>query len=202
MRRQGFEKQPAPQVFLPEEQRPDDMMDVIVRTSSDPMLTAAAVRKEIQSIDPTVAKFNVATVGEQIAEQSEDRRFQTSLFGLFSLIALTMSAIGIYGLMHFFVVERTNEIGVRMALGARYANVLGLVLKQGLTLAVVGTAVGVVAALALTHLLASLLFGVSPTDPVTFVGTALVLMAVAALACWVPARRAARVDPVLALRRD
>lgn len=202
MRRQGFEKEPAPQVFLPEAQRPDDMMDVIVRTSSDPLSIAAAVRTEIQSIDPTVAKFNVTTAGEQIAEQGEDRRFQTSLFGLFSLIALTMSAIGIYGLMHFFVVERTNEIGVRMALGARYSNVLALVLRQGLALAVAGTAAGVVAALGLTHLLASLLFGVSPTDPLTFVGTPVMLLAVAALACWVPARRAARVDPVLALRRE
>jgi ABC-type antimicrobial peptide transport system permease subunit len=124
------------------------------------------------------------------------------LFGLFSLIALLMSAIGIYGLMHFFVVQRTNEIGVRMALGARYANVLGLVLRQGLALAFAGTAIGIGCALLVTRLLSSLLFGVTPGDPLTFASTAAILLGVAVLACWIPARRAARVDPMLALRQD
>jgi putative ABC transport system permease protein len=202
IRRQGLENKPAPQIFRPQAQRPDDMMDIVVRTSADPQSIASAVRNEIQSIDRTVAKFEVTTVERQIAAQTEVRRFQTSLFGLFSVMALLMSAIGIYGLMHFFVVQRTNEIGVRMALGARSADVLGLVLRQGLTLAAAGIAVGLAAALGATRLLASLLFGVTPADPLTFASTAAILIGVAALACSIPARRAARVDPVLALRQD
>ena len=202
MRRQGLEKEPAPQFFRPEAQNSDDMMDIIVRTSVEPQSVAGAIRTEIESIDPTVAKFDVNTVVHQIGEQTEERRFQTSLFGLFSLIALSLSAIGIYGLMHFFVVQRTNEIGVRMALGARYADVLNLVLRQGLALAAIGTALGILAALLVTRLLAGLLFGVTPTDPLTFAATAATLLAVAVVACWIPARRAARVDPVLALRQD
>jgi len=115
---------------------------------------------------------------------------------------LLLSAIGIYGLMHYFVVQRTNEIGVRMALGARYGNVLALVLRQGLTLAGCGIIAGMLGALGLTRLLSSLLYGVTPTDPLTFAATPAILLGVAALACWIPARRAARIDPMLALRQE
>jgi ABC-type antimicrobial peptide transport system permease subunit len=124
------------------------------------------------------------------------------LIGLFSLVALILSAIGIYGLMHYFVVQRTNEIGVRMALGARYGDVLALVLRQGLTLACLGIMVGFVGALGLTRLLSSLLFGITATDPLTFATAPVILLGVAALACWIPARRAARIDPVLAVRQE
>ena len=113
-----------------------------------------------------------------------------------------MSAIGIYGLLHFFVAQRTNEIGVRMALGARQVNVLALVFRQGLTLATVGIAVGILGAFALTRLLSTLLYSVTPTDPVTFTTAPAILLVVAALACWIPARRAARIDPMQALRHD
>ena len=138
----------------------------------------------------------------QLGEQTAARRFQTSLLGLFSLAALLLSAIGIYGLMHFFVAQRTNEIGVRMALGARQVNVLALVFRQGLTLAIVGIAVGILGAFALTRLLSTLLYSVTPTDPVTFATAPAILLVVAALACWIPASRAARIDPMLALRHD
>jgi predicted permease len=202
MHRQGLEKQVAPQVFRPDAQESDDMLDVIVRTSVDPQAIAATVQSEIQSIDKRVARFEVTTVEQQLGEQTVQRRFQTSLIGLFSLVALLLSAIGIYGLMHYFVAQRTNEIGVRMALGARHGNVLALVFRQGLTLAGSGIAVGILGAFGLTHLLSSLLYGVTPTDPVTFATTPAILLGVAALACWIPARRAARIDPMLALRHE
>jgi len=202
MRRQGIEHEIGPQVFRPEAQEPDDMLEVIVRTSANPQSLASAVQSEIQSMDKSVAKFSVTTVEQQLGEQTAERRFQTSLIGLFSLAALMLSAIGIYGLMHYFVAQRTNEIGVRMALGARYGNVLAIVLRQGLTLALIGVAVGIAGALALTHLLRSLLFSITPMDPLTFAAAPAILLVVALSACWIPARRAARIDPMIALRQD
>lgn len=202
MRRQGIEKRALPQVFRPHAQDSDDMMDVIVRTSLDAEPMEAAVRREIQSLDRGVAKFDVTTVEQQLGEQTAEWRFQTWLISLFSMIALLLSAIGIYGLMHYFVAQRTQEISVRMALGARYENVLALVLRQGIALAGAGIAAGVFLALAFTRLLSKLLCGVTPTDPVTFATAPAVLLGVAVLASWLPARRAARIDPLLALRRD
>jgi predicted permease len=202
MHRQGLENQVAPQVFRPHSQETDDMLDVVVRTSSGAQIVAASVRNAIQSMDKSVARFNITTVDQQLGEQTAARRFQTALLGLFSLAALLLSAIGIYGLMHFFVAQRTNEIGVRMALGARQVNVLALVFRQGLTLATVGVAVGILGALALTRLLSTLLYSITPADPVTFATAPAILLVVAALACWIPARRAARIDPMLALRHD
>jgi predicted permease len=202
MRRQGLEKLVAPQVFRPHAQDSDDMMEVIVRASSDPLRIATVVQSEIQSMDKSVAKFKVSTVEEQLGEQTAQRRFQTSLIGAFSLIALVLSAIGIYGLMHYFVAQRTNEIGVRMALGAHCGNVIALVLRQGLTLAGVGIALGILGAFGITRLLSTLLYGITPTDPVSFTTAPVVLLAVAALACWIPARHAARIDPAAALRQD
>jgi predicted permease len=202
MRRQGLEKAVAPQVFRPHAQDSDDMLDVIVRTASDPMTVAAAVHSEIQSMDKSVAKFKVVSVEEQLGEQTAQRRFHTSLIGLFSAIALVLSAIGIYGLMHYFVTQRTNEIGVRMALGARYGSVVALILRQALSLAAIGIGAGILGALAVTHLLANLLFGVSATDALTFATAPALLLGVAMIASWIPARRAARIDPMSALRQD
>jgi ABC-type antimicrobial peptide transport system permease subunit len=202
MHRQGLERRVAPQVFRPHAQDSLNMLDVIVRTSADPQAIAAAVHSEIQSMDKSVAKFEVTRVDQLLREQTAERRFQTSLIGLFSVVALFLSAIGIYGLMHFFVVQRTNEIGVRMALGARYGTVLALVLRQGLTLAGLGIMLGILGAFGLTQLLSSLLYGITPTDPLTFAMAPTVLLGVALLACAIPARRAARIDPMLALRQE
>jgi predicted permease len=202
MHRQGLERQVVPQVFQPDAQQSEDMLEVIVRTAGDPLAITASVQSEIQSLDKSVAKFQVSTVEQQLGQETAERRFQTSLIGLFSLAALVLSAIGIYGLMHYFVAQRSNEIGVRMALGARYGNVLGLVLRQGLLLAGIGVMLGIFGALALTRLLSTLLYGVTATDPVTFAVAPAVLLAVALLACWIPARRAAGIDPVRALRQD
>jgi|SRR5579871_2286545 len=202
MHRQGLEKEVAPQIFRPHSQDSTNEMDLLVRTNSDPLAAAQAIRSKIQSIDKTVAKFGVTTVASQMGEQTAERRFHTSLIGLFSLIALFLSTIGIYGLMHFFVVQRTHEIGVRMALGAQYGTVMALVLRQGLLLAATGGIAGLLGAIGLTRLLSGMLFGVGPADPVTFLLAPLVLLAAAALACWLPARRAARINPIVALRQD
>jgi predicted permease len=201
MRRQAIEKQALPQVFRPNAQESEDMLEIIVRTTGDAKLMAGTVRREIESIDKTVAKFDVTTVEQQLGEQTAERRFQTSLVSLFSVIALSLAAIGIYGLMHYFVAQRAHEIGVRMALGASQSSVLGLVVRQGMFLAAAGIATGILLALGFTQLLSRLLFGVTPTDPVTLAAAPAILLAVAALACWLPARRAARIDPMLALRQ-
>jgi putative ABC transport system permease protein len=202
MRRQSVEKQALPQVFRPDAQESEDMLEVIVRTAGDAQPMADTVRREIQSIDKSVAKFEVTTVERKLSSQTAQRRFQTSLTSLFSVIALLLSAIGIYGLMHYFVVQRAHEIGVRMALGARHGDVLALVVGQGIVLAGAGIGIGIFFALGFTQLLSKLLFGVAPTDPITLVTAPAILLAVAVLACWFPARRAARIDPMLALRQD
>jgi ABC-type antimicrobial peptide transport system permease subunit len=202
MHRQGLEKLVVPQAFQPHAQSPDDMLDVIARTSGDPAAMAPVVRGEIQSIDKSVARFNVTTVEQQLQSQTAERRFQTSLVGIFSCVALLLSAIGIYGLMHYFVAERTNEIGMRIAMGAVYGDVLRLILRQGLMLAGVGMIVGLTGAFGVTRLISSLLYGVTPTDAVTFVIAPLVLLLVALIACWIPAHRAARIDPMAVLRQE
>ena len=152
MHRQGLERQVAPQVFRPLVQDSDDMLDIIVRTSVDTQSMAGTIRNTVQSIDTSVAKFSVATVESRMGEQTAERRFRTSLIGLFSLVSLVLSGVGIYGLMHYFVAQRSHEIGVRMALGARYGSVLGLVLTQGLKLAGVGLLFGIPVTLGLTRL--------------------------------------------------
>ncbi len=202
MHRQGLEKQVAPQVFRPQAQGAENMLDVIVRTSGDPQPIARSVQSAVQSIDRNVARFEVVAVQHQLGEQTAQRRFQTSLVGLFSLCSLCLAAIGIYGLMHYFVAQRRNEIAVRMALGARYGHVLLLVLRQGLTLAGLGVVAGIAAAFGVTRLLSGLLYGVTAWDPLTFAMAPAILLGVATLACWIPARRATRIDPMLALREE
>ncbi len=202
MRRQGMDRQAAPQVFEPHRQGFENMMDIVVRTNSEPAAIASVVRSEIQAIDKSVAKFKVATVSQELVEETADRRFDTFLVSSFAIAALLLSAIGIYGLLHHSVVQRTNEIGVRVALGARPAVVMGMVLRQGLVLAAAGAGVGLVGAFLVSRLLSKLLYQVAPTDPVTFGVSVLLLIVVAGLACYLPSRRAARIDPILALRQD
>ncbi|HKE05016.1 MAG TPA: FtsX-like permease family protein, partial [Blastocatellia bacterium] len=144
----------------------------------------------------------VHSMEEIMGRSIASRRFNMLLIGLFAGLGLSLAGVGIYGVVSYSVAQRTTEIGVRIALGARAADVVGLVLKHGLGLAAFGVAIGLSASLALTRLMKGLLFGVSATDPLTFVAIALLLIGVALMACWIPARRAARVDPMLALRRE
>ncbi len=202
MRRQGIERAIAPQVFRPHRQGEDNMMDLVVRTTGDPKTVAPLIRSEIQAIDKSVAKFKIEVVEDQLASQISNRRFDTFLLGSFAFAALFLSSIGVYGLLHQLVVQRKNEIGVRMALGASPRTVLAMILRQGLSLALAGTAVGLIAALSLSHLLSNLLFDISPTDPSAFAASVIVLLAVAAIGCWIPSGRASRIDPMLVLRDD
>lgn len=199
MHRQGLEKQPIPEFFV---SSTEPTMDLVVRTASNPAELTGAVRSEIQSVYKNSLVLHVTTVDQALGNLSAQRRFQTWLLVLFAMVALLLSAIGIFGVMHYSVVQRTHEIGVRMALGAQPADVLRLVIAQGLRMTLIGVAAGLLAALALTRVLAHLLFGVSAHDPLTFLGVALLLAGAALLACYLPARKAAQVDPLVALRYE
>jgi predicted permease len=202
MRRQILEREPIAQIFRPYQQMSQRRLILLIRTTGEPAPVAPVVRSEIRTIDKTVLVNGVSTLERQLDQRVAERLFQTWLLALFSALALLLSAVGIYGLMQQSVALCTREIGTRMALGAEPRDVLRLVIGQGLRLALCGVGIGLLAAFGLTRVLAGLLFGVTATDPTTFLATPLVLLSVAALACYLPARRAARVDPMLALRHD
>jgi putative ABC transport system permease protein len=168
----------------------------------DPNNYRAAIRQALGSVDPSLPITQLRTMDEIIAGSLSQRRFNTALLLVFAVIAASLAAVGVYGVMSYLVTQRTHELGVRMALGARRGDILRLVAGDGAKLAGVGIAVGVALALALTRLMSGLLFGVSATDPWTFVLIALLFAAVALLASYLPARRAAGTDPVVALRHD
>jgi len=192
----------TPFFYLNLAQRYQSSPTLIVRTNSDPMDYLPAVRGEVAALDKSLALYDVKTMRQHLELALLPARLAGSVLGVFGLVALVMAAAGIYGVMAYSVAQRTREIGVRMALGASAGAVLRLVTRQGMKLTLSGMAIGLAASLALTRLLKSLLFGVSATDPLTFVAVALLLTAVALLACWIPARRAAKVDPIVALRRE
>lgn len=177
-------------------------MKLAVRTSSDPLGFAPALRRAVMELDGEQPVSAVASMEQNLADSVATKRFSTTLLGIFAVLALLLATIGIYGVISFSVTRRTHEIGVRMALGARRADVLRMVVGQGTLLALIGVAIGLAAALALTRFIGSLLYGVQATDPLVFLGVSLLLTAVAALASYLPARRAARVDPMVALRYE
>jgi predicted permease len=202
MRREGLEKQPIAQVFRPYTQQDWSAMDLVARTASDPSKLAPALRAAIHAIDAAAPVFEVSTLERRLSDFESPRRFQTLLMTLFSAAALLLAAMGIYGLIHHSVTQRTQEIGIRMALGAQAGDVVEMVLRQALGLALVGAAAGIAAALALTQTMASLLYGVKTTDLVTFATAPVALLAIAIGASAIPARRAARIDPIVALRYE
>jgi putative ABC transport system permease protein len=177
-------------------------MNIVVRAASDPESLAEPLRRAVSEIDPQMALADVRPLEEVISATVESPRVTSALFGVFALSALALAAIGLYGVLSYSVGSRVREIGIRMALGARRGDVLRQTVGQGVLLLGLGAAIGLGVAFALSRLLASILFGVSPTDPWLFLGAFAVLAAVAILACYLPARRAARVDPIVVLRYE
>ncbi len=191
-----------PAMYMPHLQSPSSGMTVLVRTSGAPMAMAAAVREQVWAIDKNVPVTHVQTMDQVFGDSVAQPRFSMLVVGLFAALALVLASVGIYGVMAYSVSRRAHEIGVRMALGARTGQVLKLVLKEGMTLTLMGIAVGLFGAFALTRLMATLLFGVTAKDPSTFISVATLLAAVALVACYIPARRATKVDPLVALRYE
>ena len=199
---EGLDKEARPTVFWPHPELSYRAMTIVARTAGDPLALAQAAQREIQAIDPNQPVSTIRTMEQWLAESVARARFNTLLLGLFAALAFVLAAVGIFGVMSYTVTQRTHEIGLRMALGAQSRDVLLLIVGQGLTLTLVGVGLGLAGAYALTRLLASLLFGVTATDPVTYGVVAALLLAVALLACYIPARRATKVDPMEALRYE
>src|SRR5437660_1103001 len=191
---------PQPIAYVPMRQQYSPFATLVVRTNGNPEPLIGAVRAQVQQIDKNLAFTNAQTVQQILGQGLWAARMGAALLGLFGALALILASIGIYGVLAYSVAQRTSEIGLRMALGAQPRQVLGLVLKQGMLLATIGAAVGIVVALPVARMAGNLLYGVSTTDPLTYVGITLLLMAVALLACYLPARRATRIDPLIALR--
>lgn len=200
----GLDVPPDMQMYVPHQQwpYPDGLMHFVIRTAGPPTALSSAAQQAIHSLDPTQPISRIAPLENYIGLSVQARRFAFILIGAFAAIALTLSLVGIYGVTAYSVAQRTREIGIRGALGAQRTELLGLLLGQGMLLVGCGVIAGVFVSLALTRFLSSMLFNVEPTDPLTFVGVVLLLVAVAAAACFVPARRATRVDPVVALRYE
>ncbi|HJX83521.1 MAG TPA: FtsX-like permease family protein, partial [Candidatus Angelobacter sp.] len=186
--------------YFPQTQFRTRAIDVVVRSSTDPSALTAAVRNAIHSLDPDLPIYRVRTMAQCVDESLARRRFSMVLLGLFAGLALVLATIGIYGVIAYLVSQGTREIGIRIALGADKKNILGLVVRQGMTLALVGVAIGLAASFILTRFMSSLLFGVNATDALTFTAIPLLLTLVALTASYVPARRAAGIDPMIALR--
>jgi predicted permease len=201
--RQGsVDEAPAPRIYASAYQIFRVKVSLVVRTQADPQLMIKRVEDALRSVDPQQTITSAFTLEDAVGDAVARPRLLTVLLGLFGIMGLVLGALGIYGVLAYLVNQRTREIGVRLALGAKPSDVLWMVVGRGLWLAGFGVAIGLVAALALTRLMQGVLYGVTPTDPLTFVGVAAALLAVAAFASWLPARRATRVDPLVALRAE
>ncbi|HEY6120510.1 MAG TPA: FtsX-like permease family protein, partial [Pyrinomonadaceae bacterium] len=202
----GMDKPAGPELYLQAHQvAPFGLstnMNFVLRTGGDPQALAASVRAAVRDIDPGLPVYGLSPMTEVVARSMVQPRFLSLLLATFSVIALFLAAIGIYGVMAYSVAQRTQEIGVRMALGARSLDILRLVLQQGLSLLVVGIVIGVLGAFALTRFMRTLLFEITATDPLTYSGVVALLAVIALLACYIPARRATKVDPLVALRYE
>jgi putative ABC transport system permease protein len=201
-RTQSLAEQDAPQLYLNGYQVPAKHLAIFLRGRVDPASIPDRVREQVQAIDPTLPVFGAQTLTQTLSESLSQRRFSMELITLFALTALLLAALGIYGVISFLVSERTHEIGIRLTLGAQRRNIFGIVLGHGMGLAILGATIGFVCALIVSHLMASLLYGVKPTDPLTFAAVSIFFLGVALFACYIPARRAMKVDPLIALRYE
>jgi putative ABC transport system permease protein len=202
VRHNGLDSEPRPEFFVPHQQNPSGSMIFVVRTASDPQALLPAIKNQIWAINKNIAFDRAVTINQLLTKSLEQRRFTLLLLGAFALIALVMAGVGIYGLISFSTRQRTHEIGVRMALGAQTGDILKMIVRQGMILTLSGVAAGLAGAIVLTRFLQSMLFGVSVTDPATFIVLSLLLTAVALAASYIPARRAMKVDPMVALRYE
>jgi putative ABC transport system permease protein len=193
---------PDPLVYWPYPELPYKVMTVVVRTTTPPLSLVPAVRGVLHRIDKDQPMAKISTMDQLVATSLVRSRFMMLLLSVFAGLALVLACVGTYGVMAYSVAQRTREIGIRMALGAQKSDMVTMVINQGLRLALIGVGVGIAAAFVLTRLLSGFLYGVRPTDPLTFITVSLVLTGVALLACYVPARRAMRVDPMVALRYE
>ncbi|MEK6279148.1 MAG: ABC transporter permease [Acidobacteriota bacterium] len=198
----GFDSEPRSEFYIHYPQAPAGLVTVFVRTAGDPAPLLPAVKAEIREVNRNQAFLSVYTIAQLVDKTTAQRRFNLLWLGAFAVLALVLATVGLYGLISFSTTQRTKEIGVRMALGAQPGDVLKLVMREGVSLALIGVALGLVAVAAASRLIKSLLFGVSATDPLTFASVAVLLTLVALLACYIPARRATRVDPLVALRYE
>jgi putative ABC transport system permease protein len=203
----GLDAEVKPEVYIPYSQSGQpyaqySALTLVVRTSSNPASLTGAVRGVVRSIDKDQPIYNIKTMQDVLSESVAQRLFNMFLIGIFAVVALILAAVGIYGVIAYSVAQRTHEIGVRMALGAQPFDVVKLVIGQGMFQALMGVVIGLVGAFALTRVIASLLYGISPLDPATFTGLSILLMIVALMACYIPARRAARINPIIALREE
>jgi putative ABC transport system permease protein len=194
--------EPDPESYVPEAQLPFDSMAIVVRTKNDPRGILGAVQGEVRAMDKDLPVYNVKTLDEYLAASSAQPRFNTFLLAVFAGMALILTAVGLYGVMSYSVSQRTHEIGIRMALGAQQKDVLSIVVRQGMALTLAGVGAGLLGAYFITRLMSSLLFGISSTDPLTFIVISVLISLVALGACIVPARRATKVDPIVALRYE
>jgi predicted permease len=198
----GLDEPVLPEAYFPEAQKTDSWLAVVLRTSMPPLSEAGALRHAVRSLDPELPVYSVGTLSQIVSQSSDQQQFVALLLGLFAAAALALALIGIYGVISYSVAQRTHEFGIRIALGAQKGDVLRTVMAQGLRLTVVGIAIGIVGALGLTRFLTSLLYGVKPTDPLAFISVSLILTVAALFASYVPARRASKVDPMVALRHE
>ena len=202
MKSAGWNTESEPIYYLPATQAPFQEMTILVRTRNDPTMLVSALRNAVQTIDPTLPVTNISTLDQIVSDSIAQPRLNMLLMSLFGALALILAAVGIYGLLSYTVTERTREIGIRMALGAQVTDVLKHFLRQGMTLVLIGEVIGLLGAFALTRVIRGLLFGVAPTDGMTFLVVVVLLTSVALVACYFPARRAAKVDPLVALRYE
>jgi putative ABC transport system permease protein len=203
VRNESLEGESRGQYYVPYAQRPTSSdLFLVVRADGDPSTLAPLVRGRIASVDKDLPVYKVTTMEKLVSDSLAQRRFSMFLFGVFAALAMALAVVGLYGVMSYGVAQRTHEIGLRMALGAQGRDVLRMVVGQGMVLVAIGLGLGLVGAFLLTRLMTSLLYGVSAADPLTYAGIALLLSAVAFLASYIPARRATKVDPMVALRYE